>query len=172
MSNLKRWLCLPLILALSIALVLPAMAADPLADSFAAFLIDANTTDAPQTNLRVDLYRRDSASSFQLDDSVRYDCSINRVAGQASFYIQPKTDGVWVALDYLTDLNGDGIYEMLDGENSPVSDSMTASGKLQAWDGSTHPLTRGQTYILSSETLSARGQAALKARSTAGSAQA
>lgn len=171
MSNLKRWLCMPLALVLSIVLVLPAMAADPLADSFAAFLIDANTTDAPQLNLRVDLYRRDSVSSFQLDDSVRYDCNINRVAGKAAFYIQPKTGGVWVEVDYLTDLNDDGVYEMLDGEDSPVCDTMTASGKLQAWDGTSHPLTSGQTYILSSESLSAHGQSALKARSTAGSVQ-
>ncbi|MGE4277269.1 MAG: S-layer homology domain-containing protein [Lawsonibacter sp.] len=172
MSNLKQWLCLPLTLALSIALILPAKAADPLASTFAAFLIDAKTTDAPELNLRVDLYRRDSSSTFQMDDSVRYDCSINRVAGQASFYIQPKTDGVWVEVDYLTDLDGDGVYEMLDGEDSPVCDSMTAGGALHAWDGTTHPLTSGQTYILSSKALSARGQAALNTRNTAGSAQA
>lgn len=172
MLNFKRWLCLPLTLALSIALILPARAADPLSASFAAFLIDAETTDAPQLNLRVDLYRRGGSAAFTLDDSVRYDCSINRVAGQAAFYIQPKTDGVWVEVDYLTDLDGDGVYEMLDGEDSPVCDNMTAGGKLQAWDGTAHPLTSGQTYILSAETLSARGQAALNARNTSGGAQA
>lgn len=50
---------------------------------------------------------------------MRYSGSVNRVAGDASFYIQPKTEGVWMEVDYLTDLNGDGTYELLDGEDSP-----------------------------------------------------
>ncbi len=171
MTAFKRWISLVLTLALSAALILPVHAADPLAGNFAQFLIDAETTDSPEVDLHVNLYRRDSSNTFQPDDSVRYKCSINRMAGQANFYIQPKTDGVRVKVDYLTDLDGDGIYEMLDGQDTPIVDCMTASGELHPWDGTSHPLTRGQTYILSAENLAARGAAVLKARNTAGSGQ-
>ena len=171
MATKKRWLCLALSLALSLSLVLPAGAVESSADSFAAFLIDAGTTDFPERSLHVGLYRRDASGAFTADDSVRYSCQINRAAGDAAFYIQPRADGVWVEVDYLTDLNGDGVYEMLDGESSPVCDSMQADGSLVPWDGTSHTLSNGQVYLLSSQTLRERGEAALQARVTAGDSQ-
>ena len=179
MNTTKRWLCLILSLALTVSLILPARAVDPLATSFASFLINAESTDTPALDLHVALYRRDSSGCFSVDDSVRYRCSINRAAGKASFYIQPQTDRVWVEVDYLTDLNYDGVYEMLDGEDVPVHDIMTASGQLVSrnsvtdpWESSSYCLTKGQTYILSAETLKARGQQAIQARCTVGNVQA
>ena len=173
MFKLKRMLSLAVSLTLAAALVLPAHAADPLSESFASFLIDADSADFPQLNLHVELYRRDNAGAFQADDSVRYACQVNRVAGEASFLIQPQTDGVWVEVDYLTDLNGDGIYEMLDGgQGAPVCDSMTPGGQLTPWSGANHILTRGQTYILTAQTLREGAAAALQARNAAGNGQA
>lgn len=172
MPKVKQWLCLILTLVLSTALILPAYAADPLANSFAAFLIDAADTDAPEMNLHVELYRRDETGAFQASGSVRYNCSVNRVAGQASFYIQPQVDGVWVEVDYLTDLDGNGTYEMLDGQSSPVSDTLTADGQLTFWNGTPYSLTCSQTYVLSADTLTARARTALRARNTSTSGQA
>ena len=179
MNAPKRWLCLVLSLALSASLILPAGAADPLATTFSTFLIDAETSDSPVLDLQVALYRRDSAGAFTVDDSVRYSCNINRAAGKTSFYIQPQADRVWVEVDYLTDLNYDGIYEMLDGEDLPVHDIMTTGGQLVSrdsvtdpWEHSSYALNKGQTYILSAETLKARGRLALQARSSSGHSQA
>lgn len=179
MNTPKRWLCLVLSLALTVSLILPVGAVDPLAASFASFLINAESTDTPTPDLHVALYRRDNSGTFSVDDSVRYQCSINRAAGKAAFYIQPQTDQVWVEIDYLTDLNYDGIYEMLDGEDLPVHDIMTTSGQLVSrdrtsdpWADSAYSLTKGQTYILSADTLKARGQQALQARGTAENVQA
>jgi hypothetical protein len=172
MVHLKRWLCLVLALACTAAAALPVYATDPMANSFAAFLIDAQTTDSPEVNLSVELYRKDASGAFQKDDEVRYRCNINRVAGDANFFIQPNINGVWVEVDYLTDLDGDGVYEMLDGQDSNLCDVMSPDGQLTPWQGQTYPLTKGQTYILSPETLSARGQAVLQERNTPGSSQA
>ena len=171
MGKLNRWLCLSLAAILSVSLVLPAQAADPLAESFASFLIDAETSDAPEVEHHVELYRTNSSGAFQKDDAVRYSCNINRVAGETSFFIQPKANGVWVEVDYLTDLNKDGVYEMLDGETHSICDVMTPDGQLSPWQGTTYPLTNGQTYILDPDTLLARGQEVLKARNTQGSGQ-
>lgn len=179
MNTPKRWLCLVLSLVLTVSLILPAGAVDPQATSFASFLINAETTDTPTLDLHVALYRRNSAGTFSEDDSVRYSCSINRTAGKTAFYVQPQADRVWVEVDYLTDLNYDGIYEMLDGEDLPVHDIMNTSGQLVSrstvtdpWTNSSYTLAKGQTYILSAETLKARGQQALQARCAAGNAQA
>lgn len=171
MAKLKRWLCLSLTLALAVAMPLPVHAVDPLANNFASFLIDAEATDSPELNLHVELYRRDSSGAFRVDDSVRYSCNVNRVAGKSAFFIQPKAEQVYVEVDYLTDMNGDGIYEMLDGEDSPASDLMTAEGKLIPHTGTGYTLTNGQTYILSADVLQDRAQEILEARSTANSGQ-
>ena len=167
----RRWLRAAAALTLAAALSLPASAA-PGGDDFASFLISAPHQDFPSVTLGVEIYRRDESGAFQSDDSVRYSCSINRVAGNAAFYIQPEIDGVWVEVDYLTDLNGDGTYEMLDGENTPASDSLTPEGTLVPWQGASSTLTAGQTYLLTAQALKARGQAVLQARNTAGSGQA
>ena len=169
MTVSKRLLALGLSLALTLSMALPVHAVESVADSFASFLISAESSDFPEKTLQVDLYRRNTLGSFVSDDSVRYSCQINRVAGQTSFYIQPKTDGVWVEVDYLTDLNGDGAYEMLDGEGTPVCDSMTDTGALVPWSGTDYFLVNGQTYTLSAQTLRERGEAVLAQRSNSGS---
>ncbi len=171
MSKAMRWLRGGLAAVLTAALILPAQAA-PAGEDFASFLIDGEQRDFTTVTLAVDIYRRDGEGAFRRDDAVRYSGSVNRVAGDASFYIQPKTEGVWMEVDYLTDLNGDGTYELLDGEDSPVCDSLTAQGELVPWQGAAYTLTSGQTYILSADTLAARGQEILQARNTLGSGQA
>ena len=171
MLGLKRWLRAAAALALSAALAVPAFAA-PAEENFASFLISASVHDAPGVTLGVEIYRRDDSGAFQADDEVRYACSINRAAGDAAFYIQPNTGGVWAEVDYLTDLNGDGLYELLDGEAAPVGDSLTPQGELVPWQGAAYTLEQGQTYILTAEALRARAEAVLQARSTAGGEQA
>ena len=69
------------------------------------------------------------------------------------------------------DLNGDGVYEMLDGEDRPVCDTMTATGELTPWTGTNATLKAGQTYLLTAKTLAQRGQEVLKARNTVGTGQ-
>ena len=167
----NRWLRAAAALALSAALALPVWAA-PAQDQFADFLISAPQWDFPSVTLGVEIYRRDGGGAFQSDDTVRYACSINRVAGDASFYIQPQTEGVWVEVDYLTDLDGDGIYELLDGESDPVSDSLTPQGELVPWQGAAYTLAQGQTYLLTADTLEARARAVLEERNTPGGSHA
>lgn len=178
MRKLKRWLCLVLALSLTSTMALPAGAADPLAQSFAVFLIDADDVDHPEKNLHVDIFRRNESGVFDVDDSVWYTCRVNRAAGDTLFYIRPNTNGVWVEVDYLTDLDGMEGYEMLDGEDVSASDIMTTAGTLEArssvdtpQNSKSHALTAGRTYTLSAAALAAAGQAALEARRTPGSGQ-
>jgi len=170
MHILKRGLCLGLTMALSATMILPVHAVDPLSTSFTSFMIEAEQVDTPQTNLHVELYRRDEAGTFQPDGNVRYTCSINRATADAKFLIQPQADQVWVEVDYLTDANQDGIYEMQDGETAPVCDVMTTKGKLVdysdvdiPWQDADTALKKGTTYTLTSAVLAQGGQQALTA---------
>lgn len=154
MNAYRRWTAAALSLALTLSLSIASALAVPAAEPFADFRIDAAAMEAPDRTLSIGLFRQEEAGSLQSADSQDYDCKVNLVTGDATFYIQPKTDGIWVTVDYLTDVNGDGLYELLDGGDQPAWDSLTAQGSLV--QGGNEALTPGQTYILSAEALAGR----------------
>lgn len=165
MNAFKQWTAAALALALaaSISPVLAIPAAEPLAD----FRIDASDMDVPDRTLSIELYHRDKSGSFlpEYDDAGygnTLNCKVNRVTGDATFYIQPKTDSVRVTVDYLTDVNGDGLYELLDGGGQPVWDALGPLNNLI--QGGSSSLVNGQTYVLSARTLSQRFERAVQAR--------
>lgn len=154
MKAFKRWIAAAMACVLAVSLSLPSgLAASP-EEPFADFRIDAFQMDTLDRDITVRAYRQDGDYVGE-----EYTCKINRVTGDATFYIQPQADGVWVALDYLTDLDGDGILELgglPEGSESPAWDSLTAQGALVL--GGNEALTAGQPYILSAETLAGRFQ--------------
>lgn len=170
MKRRKRWLAALLAAAMTASLSLSSILAAPEEELFADFRIDASDMDIPDRTISVNLYRRQDGV-FQVADSVEYACRVNRVTGDASFYIQPSADGVWASVDYLTDLNGDGTYELLDGGDDPVWDVLTLQGGLALpAEGTEAPaLASAQTYILSGETLKSRYQQAVQNRFTGNS---
>lgn len=167
MKTIPKWMAATLTLALTASLSIISTLAVSAAESFADFRIDASAMDAPDRTISLDWYRRGEDGSFHpADVAADYDYTlnrkINRVTGDATFYIQPKTDGVWVTVDYLTDVNGDGFYELLEGGDDPVWDTLTAQGRLT--QGGKENLTVAQTYILSAETLTKRFDETERAR--------
>lgn len=125
----------------------------PAAAPFAQFHIGASSSDAPQHTLTVARYARGADGVFQLRRTEEQVCKLNRVTGDANFFIQPAVDGVRVTVDYLTDINGDGVYELLEGGASPVWEVMDAQGDLVPSQDGIPTLDAGQMYILSSELL-------------------
>lgn len=162
MNRLNRWTAAALACALALSLSIASAAALTPAEPFADFRIDAASMEVPDRTLGIDTYRPDENGDFLHSESGNYDCKVNRITSDAALYIQPKAEGVWVTVDYLTDVNGDGLYELLDGGDEPAWDSLTAQGKLA--QGGNEALTGGQTYILSAEALAARFDEAEKAR--------
>ena len=167
MKRYQRWIAAALACMMTTAVSISSGLALPAAEPFAEFRIDASGNDIQDRTIAVDLYRQGRNGLFQVDDTVEYTCRLNRATGDASFFIQPKEDGVWVTVDYLTDLNGDGTYELLDGGDSPVWDVMDAQGGL-AQSQDSILLSNGETYILSPELLVRRSREAADARTREG----
>lgn len=165
MIKQNRWLCLFLAFLLFAGPALPAQAAEA---DFASFLIDGDEMDFPQRPLHIQLYQRDQTGTFVPSDQVVGSFPLNRTAGNTTFYIQLHADGVQVTVDYLTDANSDGVYELLDGQDDPICDVVTADGRLTAWDGVDHRLEEGQIFALPADLLASRGQAVLQGRLAAG----
>ena len=174
--NCKRWKralsAAAAALALVLTMSLPAAAADPLASGgFAQVLISAAETDIPQESLPLTLYQRDSSNTFHPVEELDFTTPVNRVTEDLEFHLTPQTQQVALTVDYLTDLDGNGVYELLSGQDSPVGDVLTSSGTLaSASSGLSTVLTSGRTYTLTAQTLLARGSAAIRDRTTPGSA--
>lgn len=163
MKRMKQWTSAALACALALSLSIASALAVPAPEPFADFRIDAAQMEAPDRTISIDWYQRDASGTFlPADVAADYDhtlnCKVNRVTGDANFYIQPKADGVWVSIDYLTDVDGNGFYELMDGG----WDSLNAQGSLI--QGGNEILTVGQTYILSAEALADRFDEVEKSR--------
>lgn len=161
MKMFRQWMAATLALALTASLSISSILAAPPAESFADFRIDAANIDVPDRTLSVAVYQPDEAGVFQASGTIEYTCKLNQVTEDASFYIQPKVDGVHVRVDYLADLNGDGVYELLDG----LWDTPNQQGTLS--QGENSALTFGQTCIMSAEMLSGRYKLAVDSGSQA-----
>lgn len=171
LQHMKRGLAAALILTLTLTLGVPALAADPLAGGgFAQVTISATGSDSPTLDLDLALYRRNSSNAFAKVENMNYVTPVNRLTKDVTFQVTPKAPQVTLTIDYLTDLNGDGVYELLSGQDNPVGDVLTTNGVLtSASGGVSAQLTQGRTYTLTGEDLLIRGQAAAKNRTTAGS---
>ena len=167
----KRGFSAAAALALALTLALPSAAADPLASGgFAEVLISADETDIPQETLQLAVYQRDSSGTFQQEGELDFTTPINRVTKDVELHLIPQTQQVTLQVDYLTDLNGDGIYELLSVDDSSAGDILTTAGSLtSANSGVSTTLTTGSTYTLTADMLLARGEAAVTDRTTSGS---
>ena len=171
LNQWNRGLSAAAALALALTLALPASAADSLASGgFAEVLISAQETDIPEESLQLALYQRDSTGAFQYTETLDFTTPVNRVTQDVELHVTPNAQQVTLTVDYLTDLNGDGAYELLTGQDTPVWDVLTASGSLAAASsGVSTALTTGRTYTISADDLLRRGTAAIQDRTTSGS---
>lgn len=153
MRRYRRWMAALLAAATAASISLFPGLALPAATPFAEFQIGASSTDAPQRTLSIARYTRGADGTFRLSGTEEQVCRLNRVTGDANLFIQPAEEGVWVTVDYLTDVNGDGVYELLDGGSAPVWEVMDAQGGLTAPSDQLPALAADEMYILPSELL-------------------
>lgn len=167
MRQLRRWMAAFLAAATIASIsVFPGLALP--AASFAEFQIGASDSDAPQRTLSIARYRRGADGRFHTTGTEEQVCRLNRVTGDANFFIQTSEEGVWVTVDYLTDINGDGVYELLDGGSKPVWEVMDSQGNLTAPQDKAPALAADEMYILSSELLVQHSQQAVRDRMAGG----
>ena len=170
MKLYRRALAALLIAAAAAASSLTWGLAAPESDPFAEFRIDASGRDVVEREISVDIYRREG-EQFQLDASRQYSCRLNRVTRDASFFIQTNQDGVWVTVDYLTDVDGDGTFELLVDDGAPVWDVMDAQGGLtRQQEGAGAGLAEGRSGTLARELRLARSQRESQERACGGAA--
>lgn len=160
MKLIRHWTAAALAALLTACVLITPGLANP-EESFADFRIDASGIDVPERTITVVRYSQEE-DPLRPAGTTEYTCKLNRVTGDASFYIQPRSEGVEVVVDYLADLNGDGAYELIDSDSSPMRDTLDQKSILSAvTDGPCAALTSGETYIVSAESLASRYQQAL-----------
>lgn len=167
MKRFRRWMAVILTVAMtaaaSVSYSLPSQ------NLFAEFHIDATDMDAPERTISVVRYTPDENGQLRPNDAEALVCKLNRVTGDANLFIQAMEENVWVTVDYLTDVNGDGVYELLEGEpDCPARDIMDAEGNLRPVQGEIPTLLTTQLYILSPELLVQRSRQAVLDRGADG----
>lgn len=170
MNAFRRWIASALVTALAVSVSLCPGLAAPAEEAFADFRIAAAGVDKSERSISVSTYHRDDKGGFQTEGEGEYACKLNRATKDASFFIQANAPGVWVSVDYLTDVNGDGVYEYLEDEAAPVWDVMDDKGDLARLEPDDAPfeLVQGQPYVLSAVLLRFRGQLAAQERAAEG----
>ena len=168
MRRYRRWMAALLAAALAASISICPGLALPEAQPFAQFHIGASDSDAPQRTLSIARYARGADGGFRLSGTEEQVCRLNRVTGDANFFIQASEEGVWVTVDYLTDVDGDGVYELLDGGSRPTWEIMDAQSGLISPPDKAPTLAVDEMYILSSELLVQHSRQAVQDRLSGG----
>lgn len=141
------------------------ISAETTQENCATVSIAAGMTDFPKLALDLTLYQRDETNTFAQLKEMELITSVNRVSKDVEIHITPEMDGVSIRVDYLTDLDGDNCYELLDSESIPAHDMVTSSGTLVSASGDTmDTLEVGTSYTLTGQELISRGTQAFSDR--------
>lgn len=168
---MKCWRLPFLCVVLTAMITVTVGAAQAQTETAARFLIEADETDVQERTVEIDLYAKAETGKFLFSHTLKYTCEINRITGLSKLHICPELDGVWVKVDYLTDLDRDGTYEMLTAGDSGAGDLMKPDATLGAHIVGSPVLEKGREYSLDIKDLQAGAQAALQARAVQGSGQ-
>ncbi len=99
------------------------------------------------------------------------DTAINHLAPSAQIQIEALTPGVWVYIQYLTDIDGDGNYEWLtNSEGIPLWGSLQKDGSIASFGtlSDSQRMSLGETRTVSAYDLLQHGLEAEVARSPVG----
>lgn len=125
-----------------------------------------------QIALPLDCYRQyNRIHTIYHEDSASVVTMVNHIAPDAVIQLKAVADDVWVYVQYLTDLNGDGTYEWSQTNSRlPHWESVYGNDKLAELGivEDSHRLAQGETYTLSASTLLEHGLATELRRSPTG----
>ena len=145
--------------AAAAALILALCLAIPVGAGESAEFYLSGTADSMNRELAVRLLPTPGA---EVRDELTFSTPVNRMTASGSAYVLPRTEGMWVTVDYLTDSDRDGVYDLIGPEDGgPGGDSLTEGDVLLPWSGVGFPLAAGRTLRLSAAALAAGGQAYL-----------
>lgn len=135
-------------LLMLLCLVVPARAAG------AGQFYLAGTADSMYMELEVHLH---DSPHGAVEDELTFTTPVNRMTLAGTAYVLPQQEGAWVTVDYLTDPEGDGIYDLAAGEQGRWRDSLTGADRLEPWTQAV-PLKQGESLGLSAAALLTGGK--------------
>lgn len=122
--------------------------------------------------LRLECFQYTSEQEgFQSKGVSTVETAVNRLAPDATIQVEAMTPGVWVYVQYFTDIDGDGVYEWLcTSEGMPLWDTLLSQGELGAYGtvSDSQRMSLGETRQISAYELLQRGLSAEQNRSPAG----
>ena len=134
---MKRWTK-----AAALALVFLLCLTVPAAASGAVQFYLTGQADSLNQEIKVDLH---PGAGQAVQNTLSFSTPVNRMTMGSAAYVVPQQAGTWVTVDYLTDLNGDGAYDLVtDDAGTPSGDSLTGADRKKSADLSRDPADRGK----------------------------
>ena len=161
----RLWTAL-LAFSFAVTLSLPAAATGA---TIADFLISASSVQVKERTLELERYAPDPQTGrYVRESTLELPTQLNRVSPGAQFTFRAQSNRVTVYVDCLTDLDGDGQYEWLDGGANPAWTELSADGILSPPGQTPAWMVQGDTRTLSAVSLLALGMDAERARGQTG----
>lgn len=121
-----------------------------------------------QKKLYLEGYRL-TAGEISLAEKTIMTTMINHLTPDATIQVEALQDQVWVYLQYLTDIDGDGVYEWLgNSQGQPLWDNLSYSGQVSNYGTVARAMNYGDTRTISAYDLFLQGIQAEENRSTTG----
>lgn len=153
MYRRSRIAALCLCFCLSVSLFLPAQAVET---EVATLLISGSPVDLVDRNFPLERYLREGGDTYARADERELSTKLNRVSPGAVFTVH-ATSRCTIYVESLTDLDGDGMYEWLDGGSAPLWDELSASARLTVPGPLPVWMDAGGSRTISAAALTARG---------------
>lgn len=162
MSYWRRAACAVLVFVLT-ALLLPAPQAAGQGESIGALRLDADQISASRKNLELELFQEAPVRGFRYNRNLQITARVNQTSRDVNLFLTAFEEGTRLEIEYLTDLDQDGKYEMLLPIDIPIYDTVNAEGQLV--DGEEgDALEAGREYIINGRALMRRCEQAIRNR--------
>lgn len=145
------------------ALLLPAPRAAEAGGTIGTLRLDADESIASRKTLDLELFQEAPVRGFRFNRNLQLTAQINQTSRDVNLHLTAFEEGTRLEIEYLTDLDQDGKYEMLLPIDIPIYDTLDSNGQLV--DGEEGDvLEAGREYVINGRALMRRADQSIRNR--------
>ena len=145
------------------ALLLPAPRAAEADGTIGSLRLDADESIVSRKTLELELFQEAPVRGFRFNRNLQLTAQINQTSRDVNLHLTAFEEGTRLEIEYLTDLDQDGKYEMLLPIDIPIYDTLDSNGQLV--DGEEgDALEAGREYVINGRALMRRADQSIRNR--------
>lgn len=145
------------------ALLLPAPRAAEADGTIGSLRLDADESIVSRKTLELELFQEAPVRGFRFNRNLQLTAQINQTSRDVNLHLTAYEEGTRLEIEYLTDLDQDGKYEMLLPIDIPIYDTLDSNGQLV--DGEEgDALEADREYVINGRALMRRADQSIRNR--------